>query len=339
MIKPLSANTKNIDEEKVIPYLNELNEAEKENNVKNIALMGAYGSGKSTILLKLKEQEPSKYININMIEFSDEVNKTSKNLSREQKNTKNIGISEQGNFPEQIYTIDNDVKRKEKIEKVEQCIIQQLIYQESQKTIPFSKMKREHPTILKACTNISIFLICLISVILFWGFDCFSYIENFDRVKASSWLSLLTFIVLIVSGVYLSFITIYYFYRNFRISKISFSKSSTNFECERYESVYNRFLDELLYFFKETSYDTVIFEDIDRYNDLLFFSHLRELNSLLNNSKYLNKKIRFIYAIKDDLFINQDKHKFFDYIIPVVPIMDYSNSYNKIKEFLENENI
>ena len=66
---------------------------------------------------------------------------------------------------------------------------------------------------------------------------------------------------------------------------------------------------------------------------------IRELNSLLNNSKYLNKKIQFIYAIKDDLFANKDKHKFFDYIIPVVPVMDYTNSYNKMKEFLKDEKI
>lgn len=322
MSRALSTNLSNIDEEKVNPYLKEFEEAQNEDNVKNIALMGAYGSGKSTILLKLKEQNPSKYININMIEFSD---------SNEYDNS-------QSKTNEKL-DIDESFKRQEKIEKVEQSIIQQLIYQESQKTLPFSKIKREYPTTLKTSSNILIFLSCILSIILFCSFNCINYIVNFNKTSVSTWLSLLVFVALISSAMYLSFNIIYYFYKNFRLSKITFTKNSTNFECERYESVYNKFLDELIYFFKETSYDTVIFEDIDRYNDLLFFSHLRELNSLLNNSKYLNKKIRFIYAIKDDLFQNQDKHKFFDYIIPVVPIVDYTNSLYKFKEYIKDGEI
>lgn len=322
MLRPLSTQQSSIDEEKVKPYLAEFEAAKQEDNVKNIALMGAYGSGKSTILMKLKAQEPTRYINVNMIEFSDEVCGSSKLKESNPNND-----------------IDEELKRKDKIEKVEQSIIQQLIYQESQKNIPFSNMKKEYPTVCKVCINISILLLCILSSVLFFSLDCFNYIENFSVKTASSWLSLVVFALFVGSSIYLAFITIYYFYKNFKVSKISFSKNSTNFECERYESVYNRFLDELIYFFKETAYDTVIFEDIDRYNDLLFFSHLRELNSLLNNSKYLNKKIQFIYAIKDDLFANQDKHKFFDYIIPVVPVMDYTNSYNKMKEFLKDENI
>lgn len=335
MLRPLSTKTSNIDEEKIKPYIAEFEMAQKEDNVKNIALMGAYGSGKSTILMKLKEQNPTRYININMIEFSDEV--SSSDLM--QTSNKDEIISEELKQREKDAIISRDLKRKEKIESVEQSIIQQLIYQESQKNIPFSNMKKEYPTVLKVSINICILLLCILSSILFFSLNCFNYIVEFNNKTASSWLSLITFIVFVLTSIYLSFITIYYFYKNFRISKISFSKNATNFECERYESVYNRFLDELIYFFKETAYDTVIFEDIDRYNDLLFFSHLRELNSLLNNSKYLNKKIQFIYAIKDDLFANQDKHKFFDYIIPVVPVMDYTNSYNKMKEFLKDEEI
>lgn len=323
MSRPLSTNLSNIDEEKITPYLKEFENAQNNGSVKNIALMGAYGSGKSTILLKLKEKNPSKYINVNMIEFSDEVHTETRTTEKEQ--TTN--------------GIEAELKRKERIDKVEQSIIQQLIYQECQKTIPFSKIKKEYPTTSKVCANILVFLLCTLFSILFFAFNCFGYIKKFDPKVTCSWLSLVVFVFIIGSFIYLTFITIYYFYKNFRISKISFSKNTTNFECERYESVYNRFLDELIYFFKETTYDTVIFEDIDRYNDLLFFSHLRELNSLLNNSKYLNKKIQFIYAIKDDLFANQDKHKFFDYIIPVVPIMDYTNSYNKMKEFLKDEGI
>ncbi|MFR2452271.1 hypothetical protein [Faecalibacillus intestinalis] len=36
--------------------------------------------------------------------------------------------------------------------------------------------------------------------------------------------------------------------------------------------------------------------------------------------------------LKDDTFISKDRTKFFDFIIPVIPVVDSSNSYNKLKE-------
>ena len=36
--------------------------------------------------------------------------------------------------------------------------------------------------------------------------------------------------------------------------------------------------------------------------------------------------------LRDDIFITKDRAKFFDYILPVVPVLDSSNSYDKIKE-------
>lgn len=54
--------------------------------------------------------------------------------------------------------------------------------------------------------------------------------------------------------------------------------------------------------------------------------HLRELNTLLNNDDAINKPIIFIYAVKDDIFVGNDRTKFFDFIIPVVPIINSTNS-------------
>lgn len=323
MARLLSANIDDIDEDRVKPYLEEFKNVQYQKNVKNIALMGPYGSGKSSILMKLKENSSQKYICINMIEFSDEIKKDK--ISEDQKD-------------KQI-EIDQQFKREDKIEKVEQSIVQQLIYQEPQKNIPFSKLKKEYPTTNNVIVNILVFLLGIVATALFFSFNCHKYLVEFSSEKILSWTSLIGLIYIAFSFIYISFKLIYYFYKNFKISRISYSKNNANIICDRYESVYNKYLDEIIYFFKETSYDAVIFEDIDRYNDLLFFSHLRELNSLLNNSKYLNRKITFIYAIKDDLFLKQDKHKFFDYIIPVVPIIDYTNSLYKFKEFIKDQEV
>lgn len=309
-----------IEEKDVSEYIAKYKSIKDDANCKNIAFMGPYGAGKSYILNKIKEQEPEKFISISMIEFSDETSI----------------VEEKGSKSGEFHCPNCD--KEEKIRKVERSIVQQLIYQEKQKDIPFSKIKKEFPPTWFVSLNI-IFTIAFIALTsCFSIFKWFNYVINFDNSRTSRFF-LIYFIVLILLGSYLLFLLLHYCYINFRVSKIKYEKNSYSIECEKYESVYNQFLDEILYFLKNTKYNTIIFEDIDRYNDLLFFSHLRELNALLNNSKYLNKKIKFIYAIRDDLFRNQDKNKFFDYIIPVIPIMDYSNSLPYLKNYFNDNQI
>lgn len=82
-----------------------------------------------------------------------------------------------------------------------------------------------------------------------------------------------------------------------------------------------------MYFFEVTKYRIVFFEDLDRLNDISIFVHLRELNNLLNNDDSIKEKpIVFIYAVKDNIFTKEDRTKFFDFIIPVIPVINSTNS-------------
>ena len=54
--------------------------------------------------------------------------------------------------------------------------------------------------------------------------------------------------------------------------------------------------------------------------DKKIFVHLRELNNLLNNDDSIKRKpIVFVYAVRDDIFSKEDRTKFFDFIIPIIP--------------------
>lgn len=75
-----------------------------------------------------------------------------------------------------------------------------------------------------------------------------------------------------------------------------------------------------------TKYDVVIIEDLDRFDTTDIFLKLRELNQLINESKIVGRHISFIYAIKDDMFKNEERTKFFDYITTVIPVINPSNS-------------
>lgn len=85
-------------------------------------------------------------------------------------------------------------------------------------------------------------------------------------------------------------------------------------------------MDEIVYFFEATKYRYVFFEDFDRFDNSSIFIHLRELNTVLNNYDAIKNPIVFLYAVKDDIFTNTDRTKFFDFIIPVVPVINSTNS-------------
>lgn len=95
-------------------------------------------------------------------------------------------------------------------------------------------------------------------------------------------------------------------------------------------SILNRHLDEILYFFQTTGYDLVIIEDLDRFNDAEIFVTLREINSLINENAGVKRTVRFLYALRDDMFVNTDRTKFFEFIIPVIPIINTSNSIDMV---------
>ncbi|MCV5179985.1 hypothetical protein OFC21_31685, partial [Escherichia coli] len=82
-----------------------------------------------------------------------------------------------------------------------------------------------------------------------------------------------------------------------------------------------------VYFFEQTQYNVVIFEDLDRHNDGAIFIKLREINQLINNCLPTDNPVRFIYAVRDNLFITpESRTKFFDFVIPVIPVMDSENA-------------
>lgn len=100
-------------------------------------------------------------------------------------------------------------------------------------------------------------------------------------------------------------------------------------------SVFNRYLDELVYLFQTTGYQIVVLEDLDRFKNTSIYTKLRELNLLLNQSDDIGRRIVFVYALRDDIFhSSQERTKFFDYIIPVLPHTSVANSASQfVKEF------
>ena len=78
---------------------------------------------------------------------------------------------------------------------------------------------------------------------------------------------------------------------------------------------------------------------MDRFGSPDIFLKLRELNQLLNESKIVSRNIVFVYAVKDDIFLNEERTKFFDYITTVIPVINPSNSKDILKAALNERGL
>lgn len=325
-----------------------LKEAIKNKKNKNIAISGKYGSGKSSIIKSFFNQPLNRllykpiFVSLGMFENSLEVNDLDK-------------------FSQQV----------------EKSIIQQILYTERADNLPDSNISRIGKVRIKHYRSL-IFIITIIICIFFIkdGIITWEYFINIFRnlkeyilllIESNKliMLGLTAVLIVCVISVLICFIkwifkSLARIIKNLKIKNIVINLKSTQIEIssKKEESLINKYLDELVYFFSITNYKTIIIEDLDRFinknnnedNDeinqkinkkiLIIFQKLKELNEILNNSKEINRRICFIYAVKDDLFENQhERTKFFDFIVPVIPILSTYNSYGELERQITERNI
>lgn len=289
-------------------------------DAKNIAVTGPYGSGKSSVILTLRKDYPQyKYLHLSLA-----------TLKAYQQESENLDIDK-----------DNDKNNKKLNRLIEYSILQQLIYREKQNLIPNSRIKRifhiDKWTLRKITMAIILFFIAFIIVFEPRVF-CVKWICN---LLSGKWLNIIGDSISIMFMVCALFLLISYFIQALGNSKLNVLNLK-NGEIKLSEaSIFNEHLDEILYFFQVTDYNVVIIEDLDRFETSDIFLKLRELNLLLNESKVIERKgkrpIVFIYAIKDDMFLDSERSKFFDYITTVIPTINPSNSKDKLKGELETK--
>ncbi|MGU7990951.1 YobI family P-loop NTPase [Streptococcus suis] len=147
-------------------------------------------------------------------------------------------------------------------------------------------------------------------------------------------------------------------------SKLTINTMGINVNMENRDfstvSYFDNFLSDVIYLFDESDADFVIFEDLDRFNDHSIFEKLREINLMVNQRRNppKRKKIMFFYVISDEVFSEKnvdstnnsentsansvnisatEKTKFFDVIIPIIPIVNNTNSFDYLKSKLLDE--
>lgn len=320
-------------------YTEALDYAFGNSNIKNIAITGIYGAGKSTVWnTYVHEKGLSNIITVSLGKYKNHIKDDDYRL-------KEVSLMNPLNseFDDTENKCSNENQKAEDIgddNRVERQLINQILSQIESKKIPLSKYGfKSNKSILSICLQSLAFLSIICSILLWIIRDNFisfvneSY-KNFNGISLMFLCALLLFVPL--------FYYLYIFNRGnkFKISKITFKGAEANVNDNNSdESVLDRDIKELVYLLRSSDSKIVVFEDLDRYDNVSIYTKLRELNFLLNKYVKVNDEkkapIRFIYMLKDSLFYSKNRTKFFDFILPIVPVVDSKTSENELIELLK----
>ena len=278
-------------------------------DIKNVAISGAYSAGKSSVLASYKKKHSDlHFLHISLAHFKS---------------------------PEQ----EDEVEVKESV--LEGKILNQLIHQIPSEKIPQTnfrvKKKVSAKSVIKPTIEAVLFFIAAIY------FTCFDIWKSYVNTLPNNWFkSILTLsthqYALMVAGILMGTLLLFIVYGLIRVQKnknvlrkLNLQGNEIEIFEESEDSYFDKYLNEVLYLFENADADVIVFEDMDRFNANRIFERLREVNTLANIQlqKEEKKVLRFFYLLRDDIFISKDRTKFFDYIVPVVPVIDSSNSYDQ----------
>lgn len=304
-------------------------------DIKNVAISGPYCAGKSSLLKSFKEQEENenkRFLHISLAHFKNTSNR---------KNERN----------------DAKEYNKESMEMIlEGKILNQLLQQIDEKYIPQTSFHVKKTVSIGRCiinTVITMLFILSLLHLNYWG-KWRGWVDSCNMEILKSLLSLTTgyfarvisaVIAVILFGVGLFGILRRQKYKNI-LRKFSVKGNEIQLFSEDESSYFDKYLNEVLYLFENANADVIVFEDLDRYNDTEIFKRLRDINYLVNkriqkeNKKAKKQKtLRFFYLLRDDMFTTKDRTKFFDFILPVIPVLDCSSACEQLKKQLNESQI
>ncbi|WP_424686209.1 MAG: hypothetical protein ACNI3H_14820 [Halarcobacter ebronensis] len=302
--------TPNDNAENIEEYSNALTEALDNKKVRNIAISGSYGSGKSSFIKTFEKN--NKYNGYEFLDIS------LARFNKDETDGANIDLS-----------------------LIEKSILEQMFYKVKSKTIPQSRLNKINRLRGLFFKVVSIFVVFLSFIILFkseWLEQKVLFKEILKLFQSEHYyINYIPSIILIV-GFYFLLQKFLFLLSNTSIDKINLKDLEIVSNDKKNESLLNKHLDEILYFFEKTKFNVIVFQDLDRFKNLDIFTKLRELNNFINNSDQIDRNVKFIYAVKDEIFCDShERTKFFDFVIPIIPYINVTNSKEKLLELFGSE--
>ena len=288
-------------------YFGAIDFALKDKSVHNLAISGPYGAGKSSVIHS----------------YIADCKKQKKKIIGEEWTVNDVTIT--------LAHLRTNANTKKEIDsnQIEYSILEQLFFHDSGANLPESQFSRIKPL---SYWDLWVYVF----YIVFFGACIFAWLYRYALgLDYPGYLALIIFSVLSSYSVYKLLPII----RSYTVRKISLATASIEIGKGTEQSVLNKHIDEILYFFQQTGTNFVVFEDLDRFNNPDLFVKLREINYLINNAASIEQQVVFVYALRDDMFSDKQRTKFFDFIVPIIPYVDGNNAVDKLFVELKEKGI
>lgn len=251
-----------------------------EKGSKIIAFTGAYGIGKTSIInsiiKKLKDDNIIKISLGHYVSASDEsttdLKKTDDNGTPKKENKNNIDI--------------NDIEIK---------ILQQIIYTTNEDKLPLSRFKR-----INCISKRKKYIYGIISAIILLIIEIY-YSKVYDIILKKPFELYVLYlpekyyyiiILVMISAIWFIIYKVLMLLRTtIHLTTLKYKNLEISISADDNGSIFNKYLDEIVYFFKQTKTKILVIEDLDRYGNvsLEVFEKLKELNYLLNSNETIKK--------------------------------------------------
>lgn len=310
-------------------FFSYLNAALNHDDIRNIAVTGRYGAGKSSVLNEFARQNQQRVLFLS------------------------------------LSTLGPEDPNETKTNRIEKELVKQLLHREKPARLPQSRYQRiERLPTWRAAAEAAAALVMV--ALGLWLFGVLPDLSGL-RGDAPAWVRfgvgalVAGFLVGLLAAVRVAV------HNRLVVSQVSAAGAAITL-TNKSETYFDKYLDEIVYFFESRSQvDVVVFEDLDRFNHAGIFEALRELNTLLNNSKQITgrpfrgpgqRAIRFVYALRDSIFeqlghdtkeldddaaqaeaVRANRTKFFDLVIPLVPFITHRTARELLDNLLVNDRL
>ncbi|MFI8632311.1 hypothetical protein ACIGEP_06935 [Microbacterium sp. NPDC077663] len=335
---PLKALAPDYQREHHQVYLDLLERALRHPDTRSIALTGSYGSGKSSVLRALGRRW---WRRRRIVELS-------------------------------LSTLDPDLvppaqvqnpAEREKSNQIQKELVKQLLYRLPPGRTPRSRFPRaSKPSwrmglLVAATAATTVGIVWVVALLAGWNSGITQRIEEVGWSAPWFWAAAAAVAALVATAAWRVLAGRYALQAGLKAGAVTVSLAPTS------SSYFDQYLDEIMYFFQVSKARIVLIEDVDRFDDAVVFDTLRALNTLINSSRQVGRRVIFVYAIRDSVLgrigarktttqstphdpaavgttpttLEIDKAnraKYFDVIIPIVPFVTADNARDLMMDIM-----
>lgn len=332
-----------IEPGKIQRYERELLNGLRNDQVRNIAITGEYGAGKSSVLRTFVHRHPEfvcAFVSLATFGKDNEISGAYELVTDTEVASSEVPSSEPQNSQPSGKAGHESKSEENKAEsdlvaRIEETIVQQLLYAVPAKTLPKTRLKRIDQA---SGLNIWFKTVCYGFLILATLRLYVPVAEKLPKIEPTWLLEWLLRIPSSLAVAVAAWGAVYFLHAGLRLASLfsidGLTLKGGKLETTHHGSVLHKNIDEIIYCFERSSIDVVIIEDLDRFGIHDVFTRLREINFIIKQSPQVNRPVYFVYALRDEMFVVGEKTKFFDLIVPVIPVINSENSQEKMMELL-----